>query len=174
MTFYMIDFAHLRRGFIMYGVFPNVPLLRATKVLFYRNIGFEREWKVVHNHSTSDGRLSGFRSVVSLKNPVCRPEEDFGIPIVGVSLTHLCWIEESQSSMSSKRGLKKKRRTMKLVKFPDFGVVLNQGHDLANSANSLDIPQDILRKVQHVLTDSSTGTITVTTDPNCVHVFHFV
>lgn len=147
------------------------------------------------------GPCSLVRSVIDIIDPVLISLGHNGLPILAQSFNHLGWIEERVPDELSSRKFSfgrqswlrrkqpRKRRALKLVTFPDPGVsplsqsCIRRKEDEAAStvtcdctmlkAVTLDIPESVLNDVYHMFLDPAAGTITLATEDNELHVYHY-
>ncbi|KAI5119398.1 hypothetical protein M0805_005941 [Coniferiporia weirii] len=140
------------------------------------------------------------RSVIEITDPVLI-SLGTGLPILAQSFNHLGWIEEREENTckggrfgfkrlrSSRwmplRKAPRRRRTLKLVTFPDPGVSPRSQDCTADEIDgvdckcttlrpvTLDVPESVLEQVYHMFLDPAAGTITLATEDNELHVYQY-
>lgn len=178
--------------------------VRTSTIILYLSVNEEgkKVWRAAQHYSKASGAegegqagpCSNMRCIVNITNPVLIPLGQYGLPILAQSFNHIGWIEETDIKLDSvknvgrrafrhMRGKRVKKRTLKLVTFPDPGVSASPcvcaeaAHDKRETPFAkpvaLDVPEKVLNDAYHMFLDPAAGTITIATVNNSLHVFSY-
>ena len=127
------------------------------------------------------------RCLVPLRDPVLVPNSEDSVPILGLAYNHVGWIEQVSVR---RRGRRSRKRVAMLASFPDPGSSTGTGYDfqpssrggdpgidkhggLSASTRVLDIPERVLDDAYHLIVDSSSATVSITTCGNEMYTYRY-
>ena len=178
--------------------------VRTSTIILYLSVteSGDKTWRAAQHYSKASGAegegqagpCSNSRCVIDICNPVLIPLGQYGLPILAQSFNHIGWIEERDIKVNSLKNIGRrairhisgksvKKRTLKLVTFPDPGTgpsscaCSNTDADKRPTpfakAVTLDVPEKVLNDAYHMFLDPAAGTITIATVSNALHVFRY-